>query len=61
MGVTCGHCAARVVKALESVEGVKRARLKRSRREAVVTLSADVALDILLEAVRDAGYDASAI
>lgn len=60
-GMTCGHCAARVVEALESLDGVKTAKVKLSRGEAIVSLSEDVSVETILEAVRRAGYEASAL
>ena len=58
-GMTCGHCVARVTKALESVDGVNRAKVKMSAGEAVVSLEKDVNPSILLNAIKEAGYNAS--
>lgn len=56
-GMTCGHCEASVKKALESVEGVKEVSVDREAGTASVVGSASPAL--LVEAVDDAGFDAS--
>ena len=42
-GMMCGHCEARVKKALEAVEGVQEAVVSHEAGNAVVTLSSDVA------------------
>ena len=56
-GMTCGHCEASVKTALESVEGVKEVSVDREAGTASVVGSASPAL--LVEAVDDAGFDAS--
>ena len=55
-GMMCGHCEARVKKALEAVEGVESAVADHNTNTAVVTLSADVADDVLRKAVEDQDY-----
>ena len=55
-GMMCGHCEARVKKALEAVGGVEEAVADHNSGTAVVTLSAEVADDILIKAVEDQDY-----
>ena len=55
-GMMCEHCEARVKKALEAVAGVESAVADHNANTAVVTLSADVADDILRKAVEDQDY-----
>ena len=55
-GMMCEHCEARVKKALEAVNGVESAVADHNANTAVVTLSADVADDVLRKAVEDQGY-----
>ncbi|MBQ1871067.1 MAG: metal-transporting ATPase [Lachnospiraceae bacterium] len=55
-GMMCEHCEARVKKALEAVDGVESAVADHNANTAVVTLSADVADDILKKAVEDQDY-----
>jgi len=55
-GMMCMHCSGRVQKALEAVEGVESAQVSHESGTAVVTLSRDVADDVLIKAVTDAGY-----
>ena len=60
-GMMCGHCEARVQKSLEAVEGVSAAEVSHEKGTAVVTLSQDVADDILRKAVEDQDYKVTAI
>ncbi|MBR6879656.1 MAG: heavy metal translocating P-type ATPase [Clostridiales bacterium] len=55
-GMMCGHCEARVKKALEAVEGIEDAVADHDAGTAVVTMSADVPDDVLCKAVEDQGY-----
>ena len=55
-GMMCGHCEARVKKALEAVPGVESAAVSHEAGTAVVTLKEDVAYDILKKAVEDQDY-----
>jgi copper chaperone len=58
-GMTCGHCAGAVTKALAAVPGVERVvEVSVERGEAV--LEGDPAIEALLEAVREEGYEAQA-
>lgn len=60
-GMTCGHCSARVEKALKAVEGVAAAKVDLANKNATVELSSSVADSTLKEAVEDAGYDVTDI
>ena len=55
-GMMCEHCEARVKKALEAVDGVENAVADHNANTAVVTLSIDVADDVLRKAVEDQDY-----
>ncbi|SJZ53904.1 heavy metal translocating P-type ATPase [Anaerorhabdus furcosa] len=59
-GMSCGHCQARVEKALNAVDGVQ-ATVDLASNSAVVTLSKEVANEILKKAVEDAGYEVVSI
>ena len=52
----CGHCEARVKKCLEALPGVEEAVVSHENGTAVVTLSTDVADDVLKKAVEDQDY-----
>ena len=56
-GMMCGHCEARVKKALEAVDGVQEAVVSHEAGNAVVTLSGDVADEVLKKAVEDQDYE----
>ena len=60
-GMMCMHCEARVKKALEAIEGVESAVADHEANTAVVTLSADVADDVLIKAVEDQDYKVNGI
>ena len=53
-GMMCGHCKARVEKALKAVAGVERVEISLENKTATVTGSADASA--LRQAVTDAGY-----
>ncbi len=55
-GMMCMHCAGRVEKALNGIDGVS-ANVDLEGKKAVVTLSADVSDETLAKAVTDAGYE----
>ncbi len=57
--MTCGSCVARVERALQSVDGVREARVNLTTETATVNVENDaITPDSLIQAVRDAGYDA---
>ena len=55
-GMMCGHCEATVKKALEALEGVQSAEVSHVSGTAVVTLSKDVADDVMKSAVEAQDY-----
>jgi Cu2+-exporting ATPase len=55
-GMMCMHCAARVTKALDAIDGVKETKIELEAKKAVVTLEKEVGADVLTSAVTDAGY-----
>lgn len=59
-GMTCGHCSARVEKALNSLEGVD-AKVFLESNIAKVSLSKEVSNETLKQAVEDAGYELTEI
>ena len=60
-GMMCGHCEARVKKALEALPEVEQAVVSHEAGTAVVTLKAGVADDVLKKAVEDQDYKVAAI
>ena len=60
-GLMCGHCEARVKKALEALAGVESAEVSHEKGTAVVSMSADVADDTLKEAVEAQDYKVDSI
>lgn len=55
-GMSCGHCEARVRKALENLDGVSRAVVSHESKTAVVTLEKHVPDEVLRKAVEDEDY-----
>ena len=60
-GMMCGHCEARVKKALEAVDGVQSAVADHTAGTAVVTLTKDVAADVLKSAVEAQDYEVTGV
>ena len=59
-GMMCGHCAAHVERALNAINGV-RAKVDLAKKIAVVTAAQEIPDDVLKDAVRNAGYEVTAI
>ena len=59
-GMSCGHCTARVEKALNAIPGVS-ASVSLEDKSATVSLSGDVTDDTLRSVVIDAGYEVVSI
>jgi len=59
-GMTCGHCQARVEKALNSVEGVK-AKVDLKKNSATVEADSTVSDALLKKTVEEAGYTVTSI
>ncbi len=55
-GMMCGHCEAAVKKCLEEISGVASAEVSHENGTAIVTLSAEVADDVLKTAVEEKDY-----
>lgn len=58
--MSCGHCTARVEKALNAIPGVS-ASVSLEDKSATVSLSGNVTDDTLRSAVIDAGYEVVSI
>lgn len=60
-GMMCGHCEARVKKALEALPEVTEAVVSHEAGTAVVALSAEVSDDVLKKTVEDQDYKVTGI
>ena len=60
-GMMCAHCEATVKKALEALDGVQSAAVSHEAGTAVVTLTGDVADDVLKDAVQAKDYTVTGI
>lgn len=59
-GMMCNHCKAHVETALKGVSGVIEAEANLEAKTATATLSSDVDINVLIDAVKAAGYEAKA-
>lgn len=59
-GMSCGHCQARVEKALNAIAGVE-AKVELKKNRAVVNLKSEVSDETLKDAVTEAGYEVVSI
>ena len=55
-GMMCAHCQMHVQKALAAVDGVQEAAVDLEKKQATVTLTKEVPDQVLMEAVKEAGY-----
>lgn len=60
-GMMCPHCEAAVKAALEAIDGVDTAVASHEKNEAIVTLSVDVADEVLKKVVEDKDYEVVSI
>ena len=59
-GMSCGHCSARVEKALNAIDGVS-ATVDLEAKTASIALQNEISDDVLRKAVEDAGYEVVSI
>ena len=59
-GMTCGHCQARVEKALNAMDGVK-AKVDLKKNTATVKVDSSVTDEMLIKAVEEAGYGVTSV
>ena len=60
-GMTCGHCKARVEKALSNLADVSAVEVDLKAKTATIELADTLSDAALIEAVDDAGYDVLSI
>jgi Cu+-exporting ATPase len=59
-GMMCQHCVAHVKKALEGIDGVQ-ADVNLDKNQATVISNKEISNDVLIQAVKDAGYEVKGI
>lgn len=57
IGMSCGHCKARIDKALMEISGVNKVTVNLAEGTVEVDYNENVTLDVIKEAIDDAGYD----
>lgn len=60
-GMTCDKCVAKVVHALEKVDGVAVATASLEKQSAFAGLTKNISDDVLIEAIRRAGYKSTVV
>lgn len=60
-GMSCGHCTARVQKALEALEGVQGVEMSLEEKTAVLTVQDGISEESIRSAVEEAGYEVTGI
>ena len=56
-GMSCGHCTARVQKALEAVDGVTGVVMSLENKSAVVSMQEEISDDVLKDVVTEEDYE----
>ncbi len=59
-GMTCGHCQARVEKALNGIDGVE-AKVDLKKKQATVQMTKEVSDETFKSVVEEAGYEVVSI
>ena len=60
-GMSCGHCVARVEKALKNIEDVKSVNVDLKEKVAVIEVNNDIDHNVLTETIDSIGYQVSDI
>ena len=60
-GMMCQHCVARVTKTLSGIEGVISVDVQLKKKKAEVQLSQEIADEVFISALAQAGYEAEII
>lgn len=55
-GMMCGHCTARVEKALSAIDGIDSVKASVEDKNAVIEMSKEVSDEIIRKAIEDCGY-----
>ncbi len=60
-GMSCGHCSARVKKALEELEGITAVTVDLEKKTAVLESTSALSNETLKNTIEDIGYDVKQI
>ncbi len=60
-GMKCQHCAAKVINALENIEGVKKVKIDLDKKEAIIKSKEKLDINILKKAITDLDYEVISI
>ena len=56
-GMHCNHCASSVEKAVESVEGIKSAKVNLDKKSCTAKLCGEVSDEAIISAIKEAGFE----
>jgi copper chaperone len=56
-GMSCGHCVNAVTREVSALNGIARVDVDLATKLVTITATADVSRDVVMEAIREAGYD----
>jgi Cu+-exporting ATPase len=60
-GITCASCVKSIEQALRSIPGVQDAQVNFPDRTAMVTANSNISPDVIIKAIKQAGYDATSM
>jgi copper chaperone CopZ len=60
-GMMCQHCVAHVTKALQAIDGVISVEVNLKKKTASVELSCEIANEVFISVVQEAGYEVKKI
>ena len=60
-GMMCKHCVASAQKALESIDGIKAAKVDLKKKKATIKLEKEIENSVIEKAIADAGYTVTSI
>jgi len=60
-GMHCMHCAGSVEKAVSALDGIKEAKVNLDKKTCTAKLCGDVADDLIMNAVKEAGFEVTGI
>lgn len=60
-GMTCGHCSARVIEALETIDGVSKVKVNLDEKNAVLELASEVSDELIISKIDEVGFEVTTI
>lgn len=57
IGMSCGHCSARVKEILETIEGVSKVKVNLEEKNAILELTSEVSDNVIINKINEVGYE----